>query len=217
MSADNTQETSQTTENQSNGKKDALAETLAQVTEQLRAINESVAAQGQVIQSIRQPASKEEPTEDDLYNPQALLNRAGQVMESKLREERAKDAKIFELSQDYPEIKTDSKIRNDILAAQRELPEAIRDTALGYETAVLKAVTKAGLVAKSKRQTVDDDMSMGSGSSGGSSGGSRNTKRKKVSEETLMVAQLMGRDINDPETLKRLEEASNRDSYSRYR
>jgi hypothetical protein len=80
--------------------------------------------------------------------------------------------------------------------------------------AVLKAVTKAGLVPKSKRQVLDEDVS-----AGGSRGtGETNRKSKsKVTDQMLRAAEALGRPVDDPDFVKRLEEAANRTAWNRYR
>lgn len=190
---------------------DVLAERLAEVQAQLEAMNQAMQAQSAAIAATQRKPVQEE--EENLYDPKNLLRKAEATFDTRLREERAKDAKIYELSQEYPEIRGDSKIRADILAAQRELPEHLRDTALGYETAVLKAVAKHGIVAKSKRPTVDPDSSLSprSGSTG------QPKKRVKVSQNMLAIAELMGRPVDDPEYVKRLEDAANRERFDKYR
>jgi hypothetical protein len=86
MSADTTQETSQTTEetnNQSKGK-DVLADRLAQVEEQLRSFNETIQAQNAALTASRKPAEPAE--EDNLYDPNNLLAKAKDVFSQQLRE-----------------------------------------------------------------------------------------------------------------------------------
>lgn len=203
--------------NQSQGK-DVLAERLAEVTELLRAQNEQSQAQASAIAALAANQRAAAPREEEnLYEPTALLNKASQLMEKKMKEEREKDVMIWDLAQDYPEIKSDPKLRQAVLEAQKSLPEHMRDTATGYESAVLRATSKAGLVPKSKRQaSSSDDFSMGPG--GSSQAESNRPKAKKqVTQNMLAIAQLMGRDISDPEVIKRLESAANRDTYGKYR
>ncbi len=215
MPADNTLETSQSTENtetQESRGKDPLANTLAEIQEQLKALNTKQEQGWQAIADAnRRPEAPVEET--NLYEPNNLLARAQEEARQIIKIDREKDMMIYNLAQEYPEIQKDSKVRQAVLDAQRDLPASIKDTAAGYEMAVLKAVSKAGIVAKSRRQNVDEDISMAPNGS--------NTQRAKgkvkVSDKMLQIAELMGRDINDPETLKRLEAAANRDSYTKYR
>lgn len=211
MSADNqnTPPEDQNTNPPVNGN-DKLASQLESVTELIRQQNEAFAAQFAKLEAQQAKPKNEE--DDNLYDPKNLLARSEQIMTRRLQEEKAKDSMIWELAQEYPEIKSDAKLRAAVLEAQKSLPESIRDSATGYESAVLKAVSKAGLVPKSKRQTQDPDVSMEVRGNG-----ERRQGKQKISQATLATAQLMGRDINDPETLKRLEEASQRINYSKWR
>ncbi len=195
----------------------ALNAQLTEVQEQLRKMNAQMeATQAALAEANRKPTVPNEE-EENLYDPKRLAAKMDRdfdtKLDNKLRAERAKDLMIYNLAQDYPEIQTDNKIRQAVLEAQKQIPESLRDTADGYEMAVLKAVSKAGLVPKSKRQTVDDDSSF----SPRSGANSRPKARNKVSEKTLMVAQLLGRDISDETVLKGLEDAANRDNYTKYR
>lgn len=204
LSNDNTQQP------QSKGN-DALASSLAEVQEQLRNMNAQMEATQKALIDSKKPITPQK--EINLYDPEQLLQAANEAMDRKYRAERAKDVTIYELSKEYPEIQTDSKIRQAVLEAQKGIPESFRDTAEGYEMAVLKAVSKAGLIAKSKRQTVDEDVSI----EPRSGGRERSRGKTKVSEKTLAVAAMFGRDINDPKVLASLEEAANRDDMTKWR
>lgn len=197
----------------STGDSGAVTAQLTQVQDELRKMNERMEAQSNaLIESTRKKVVQEE-VDENIYDPKVIERRMTAAFESKIRAEKAKDVTIWNLAQDYPEIQSDAKIRQAILEAQKELPEATRDTAGGYEHAVLKAVAKAGLIPKSKRPVVDEDTSISSRSSG-----QRPPKAKgKIDERTLMVAQLLGRDITDKKVLEGLEAASNRETYSKYR
>lgn len=212
MSADNTQETSQTTDSnqkQSNGNADGLSA----LQEQLKAINEKLEATQQAVIESRKPLTPQAaPRERNLYDPSDLLDAATEMSQKMIKAENEKNMMIYTLAQDYPEIQTNAEIRKAVIDAQRTLPQALQDTAAGYEVAVLKAVSRAGLIPKSKRQTVDADVSLGSSNSSRP----REERRVKVSEKTLQLAELMGRDTSDPKVLKGLEDAANR-SYGRWK
>lgn len=199
---------------QSKGNENALNAQLTQVQEELKKMNERMEATQNALAEANRPRAPKEDEDENIYDPKVLSRKMEAAFDTKLRAERQKDLTIFNLSEEYPEIRTDAKVRQAVLDAQKELPESQRDTASGYEFAVLKAVSKAGLIAKSKRQTVDEDASISP-----RSGGSRPTpgKKVKVSDKTLQVAQMLGRDISDPKVLAGLEEAANRDTYNKYR
>lgn len=217
VDADDKTNTSSSTEGSNADKSkgnEAINASLSEVQEQLRAMNTAMEAQQKAfIDAINKPTKKQEEEDDNTYDPKKLLEKAEQSFDKKLRSERAKDMMIYNLAQEYPEIQTNKEVRQAVLEAQKSIPEALRDTADGYEMAVLKAVSKSGLVPKSKRQAIDDDMSM-------SSRGNNRPPPKakvKVSDKTLMVAQLLGRDIEDPKVLAGLEAAANRETYTKYR
>ncbi len=185
-----------------------------EMQEQLQAMNskmeETLAA---IAASNQRNTPKVQEVEENLYDPQVVLQRAERIFDTKYRTEKQKDMTIFNLAQDYPEIQTDPKIRQAVLDAQKTVPEHMRDTAEGYQLAVLQATSRAGLIPKSQRKTVDDDVSY----DGTRRQAQAPKKRVKVSDAMIEVAQRMGRNTDDPEVMKRLEDAANRDTFTKYR
>lgn len=198
---------------------------LAEVKSQLESMNKQFADSLQTLATAVKPEKQATTTIDDsdLYSGEKLSEKvasvANRIASEALAKERQLNGKIYELSQEFPEIQSDAVLRKAIIEAHNSIPMSLRDTAEGYEMAVLKAVSKSGLVAKSKRKEVEVDPdsmpSRGQGRGGAErrAGGSK----KKVSEATLAFAQLLGRDIDDPKVQKGLEEAANRNTWSRYR
>lgn len=191
---------------------------LAEVQAQLEAMNQSFANSLQTITRSMQPQTPvTEVSDDDFFEPKKLkekiLAEATKTAQEMLMEDRRKNATIYQLAQEYPEIQTDKSLQKEILEAQKALPKSLQDTADGYELAVMKAIAKQGVLPKSKRQTVDDDISAGGGRS------TRTTAKKeaKLSDKTIMVAELLrGRALTEEE-MKSLEQTSKRDSYGKYR
>ncbi len=197
----------------STGNQAELTRQLAEIQENLGRMNSQMEATQAAIAAANQRAAPIQKQEDEnLFEPQQMINKMEKIFDTRLRTEKAKDMTIYNLAQEYPEIQTDSKLRQAVLEAQKSIPESIRDTADGYELAVLKATQKAGLIPKSQRRSVEDEPSYD-----GRRSTAKAKPRVKVSDATLQVAELMGRNISDPETLKRLEDAANRDTYSKYR
>jgi len=194
---------------------------LAELRSQLANMNQNLAdSLKKVVDVVKpQPAPKKAIAidDEDIYDAGKLGTKvtevASRIANETLQNERKLNAKIYELAQEYPEIQSNDEVRRLVIEANNNIREDIRDTVEGYEMAVLRAVSKAGLVPKSKRQHIDEDAS----------GGSRRTEtrrtepKKKVSENTLLIAKLLGRDIEDPAVKAGLENASNRDSFGRYR
>ena len=206
------------------GLRTELDQKLGQVTELLKAMNaQNAASYQQLAQAITpKPAAKPQFTDDDLYNPGKLQSQvesvANQVASSVLLKERSINAKIAELTQEYPEIQTDPDTKKAVLQAHNNLPKHLVDTAEGYEMAILKAVTEAGIVKKSKRAAVDVEEPIAAGSRGASASRARSSGSKgKVDDNMRAFAELMGRPVDDPDYQKRLEEHASRDTYTKYR
>lgn len=194
---------------------DASAAMLAKMEAAMASMNEKLEAQATMLAEANKRLAPPAPKQDDvnLYEPQNMVQHMERIFDTRLRTEKQKDLTIYNLAQEYPEIQTDPKVRAAVLDAQKSVPEHIRDTAEGYELAVLKAAGKSGLVPKSQRKTVDDDVTY----DGTRRQSSAPKKRNKVSEATLAAAELMGININDENRVKSLEEHANRDSWTKYR
>ncbi len=224
--ADAEQQDNTSQQNTQNSGGNKVEQELAKVQEQLQAMNRLYEAQSAAIANMAKPQTRQaDPIieDDDFYDAKKLNAKVTQTSKAIASEivarERELNATIYNLAQEYPEIQTNAEIRSAVVAAHDSVPESLRGSAVGYEMAVLKAVSKAGIIAKSKRKetSVDDDISSGGGSSGGSSSSGRAPKKKVVTDKMLALAELLGRDIKDKNVLKGLEEAANRDTYSKYR
>lgn len=217
-SQDNTSQDAASQQSQGTSKTDQqLAEIAKMLAEQNQQFQAGFSALVEANRSTKQTQTREEEV-DPTYDPKGykarILDEADKIASRAVARERELNATIYNMAQEYPEISTDAALKKAITDVQRTLPTEIRETAVGYEAAILRAVHKAGLIPKSKRQSqLDEDVSLGSGRS---ESGTRKASKGKVSEETLMVAELLGRDINDPKILKGLEEASKRTKWSKY-
>lgn len=214
MSADNKDESSQTNQDASASGSKGNKE-IAEIKAQLQELAENTRATMEAVSTVAQRTKPPEPVVEDenLYEPDALLRKAASMAEGIVDAREQRNQRMTEMSREYPELNTDAKLIQAAAAELGKLPANFRVTADGYETAILKAVAKAGLIPKSKRAnvTVDEDVSMSN--RGGSSG--NRERKQKVSDATLAAAELMGLDINNPETIKNLEKNSNR-NYNKY-
>lgn len=195
--------------------KSELDQKLSEVQQQLLAINSQFSA----AQAARNAPANEEVTDEDIFEPKKLeakmTAKATAIAERMIKEEQRKSAVIYELAKDYPEIQSDVQLQAAVREAQKTLPEGMRDTAEGYEMAVLKAVAKQGILPKSKRQQISsgDDFSM---ESRGVGNRARQQKKAKASSTTRAFAEfLRGRTLTEEES-KRLDEAAARTRYNRY-
>jgi hypothetical protein len=201
--------------------KSELDQKFAAITEQIKTQNDAFAQAFDRLANPRQPVA--EVDDSDVFDAKTLNKKvtsaAASVAEEMIREERRKNATIYQMAQEYPEIHTDRELQKEIVAVQKTLPKHLQDTVEGYEMAVLKAVVSKGVTPKSKRQApTEDDFSVSSSSS--SRSGERRERaqsKRKVSDDTLIVAELLrGRELTDEEK-KGLEVAAQRESYTKYR
>ncbi len=213
MSADTKNESSQTNQEASaSGSKGSidLAELKTQLAELAENQKVTMEAVGTLARGQRQP--EQQRAERNLFEPNDMLAEVQERVDRTIQLEAAKNLKIAEMSREYPELNADAKMIQSVVTELGNLPAAIRNTPDGYEVAMLKAASKAGLIPKSKRKaaSVDDDISMGN-----SGGAERRAKSGKIDDATLAAAELMGININDPEVLKRMEQSSKR-NFNRY-
>lgn len=203
------------------GLKSELDSKLAAVTELLKAQN---AQNAQAYAELRAavPAKPPQPRfeDSDMYDASKMEEKvartAGEIADAAISRNNRVNAKIYELQQDYPEIQNDPDVQKAVVAAHDLIPKSLQGTPEGYEMAVLKTVSKQGLVPKSKRQSVEIDEPIGGGSSSaGSSRGTRSTSGK-VAQETLDFAKLLNRPVDDPEYQKRLGESNKRINYGKW-
>lgn len=180
-----------------------------ELTEMLKQTNEKFESSIQAIQTATfQPKQAQMEQEfEDLYDPNVILKKTEQVVNQALNKERELNSTIYQMTQEYPEISSDPKIRQAVFNAYSRLPKELQGTALGYKTAALEVIAENGLLPKSKRTSVDSDISMSNRNRGPSS---RPNKKSGITDEMLEVAYYMGRDIQDKEYLKRLEKATKR-------
>lgn len=210
------------------GLQSKLDSELGAVKDQLKAMNDAFASGMQQLatamtpkQPQQQPRQQSGFTDADFLDPQALqgkvTNLAQDIASRALAREREMNATIYNLAQEYPEIQTDQKIKQAVVEAHKTLPAEMRDTAVGYETAVYRAVSKEGLQPKSKRQIVED-APVASGGKGGGQG--KPDKKAKVDPRSIEFARLLGRPVDDPNYVKELEKTTARSedgTWGRYR
>jgi hypothetical protein len=213
-----------TTQSQAGVTKSELDAKLGEIQLQLQAMNSTFQESVQSIASAVAPKQLQQQriiTDDDLYDSRKLESKvqaqASQIAQQFVQRERELNSMTYNLAQDYPEIQTDPALQKLVKEILNTLPSGMQDTAQGLEMAVLKATSKAGLVPKSKRGDSSLDPDVSASGARGSSQSRRAAKQGKVSEDTLEIAALMGVNINDPETVKRIEGYSKREDWLKYR
>lgn len=216
MTADNPQDTSQTTQGtegaESKGPKIDLTELTQKLAELAENQKVTMEAVGNMARSQRQP---EPPVEENLYDPNTLLQKSREASRQEIQNSRSIDLKIAEIASEYPEVHQDAKLIQAVETERRKLSAAVRDTADGYEHAMLRAVNKAGLIPKSKRQVAqtDPDFSFGSGNQRAE----RGAKKSKATSDQMELARLLGRPVDDPKYVESLEKTiSSREDFGKW-
>lgn len=124
---------------------------------------------------------------------------------------------LGQLVSQFPELNDPgSELYGEAVRVAQTLDPSIKDTAHGYKLAVMEAVNNLGVspVSRRKKQVADEFIS--SGSSSANSGAPKKKAKSNINDHMLKFAELLGRDINDPEFIKRLEQAAKRKNWNRY-
>jgi hypothetical protein len=197
----------------------AIADQLKAQNEAFKEIMTKIAAPPQAPQQVKQ-------VEIDPYNPESIKqflaeqtrqisDQASRTVDETLKRERALNATVGRLAQEYPEINSDPAIMKEVINEHNRLSAGLKETAEGYELAIQRVVSAKNLVPKSRRQAsqTDDFSASGSGNRGGRQRGS---EKKEVSDTTKTVSALLGRDTDSDEYKKNMEQVQSRKSFHRY-
>lgn len=168
-------------------------------------------------QASSSPSTQE--SEDIFDNPDAYVNRRVQAVEERIekkiadRDRRAaeKQGALTTLTSQYPELNdSGSDLYKEAIKALQALPDEVRDTSVGYKTAVYQAAAELGIVAKSKRKSVSasEDFTLG-----GSKPPVKSKGNSEIPADVLETARLFGQPVDDPEYLKRLAKTSKRTNW----
>lgn len=216
-----------------------LQDSFKQLNEQIGNLSKRLDSQTKA--TAPAPKAKEETVEEDLgdlllVNPSKAVERITKKVENEVSQKfGAKDqaarefsSKFVELSQDYPEINSQS---SDLYQRAFELLQnsATKENDVGaLERAVLRAASEKGVLPmkhrKQSRQDQEDqdgDEYLGgnSGASPTSSRSERRDRNKKLPAATLAFAQALGLNTSDPKVVERLQEhhVKRSGNWNRYR
>jgi hypothetical protein len=184
---------------------------LEQINERIATVQEQLAQQQEMneqlvntMQSLRQQqvqVPKENVISDESFydiDPRAYRKEIEDGMEERFARRQASDnAKAIAtqtIIAEYPEANIDgSKLQKEILKEFKNMPEAVRSTAEGYEAAAARAARKLKVTPKSlqKEEEVDND-------------------------EVIDTATLLGLDTSDPKVIERLKQRNERKNWGRY-
>jgi hypothetical protein len=197
-----------------NRKLDNTNAQLNAVLEQLKAARAPAAPQA--------PATAPKAFEDVVYDdPKAakellkkeLMAEFNEASSRQSQQTQKLQATVQRIFSEYPEFNDES---NEVTKRAREIyatyaPEDQGPMAL--EAAARSAASEYGLKPKSKRTQNDDSFQLS-----GSASGARPAKKKdEIDDETLLIAQLMGRDLDDPKVKERLKQSASRKNWKNYR
>lgn len=207
------------------GLKTEMANHLESMSSKLTATNDQFKQVLDVL--IQSQAQKEVETEKNVgdLTPEELedriLKKADKLATDRYAMTQEKQAKIqsvlVELNADYPEIgKQGHELNKKMVEFHAKLPEHMRDTPEGYRMAALQAASDTGTLPVSKRRKASDDDFTFTPGMGSPFGKPNESKTKKLARESLMLAQLMGVDIEDKKVIERMETYNAR-NFSRYR
>lgn len=164
---------------------------------------------------------------------QNATNRAVEVM-SKLNQTETKRQQIIgQMVNEYPELMdANTDLRKKAVENFNSLSKEEQADPQAYKVAVRDAAADLGLLPKSKRKAEDavadkeeeneDDDSFTLNKSGGDAQAARKADRRKkddgkISQETLLFAELLGRPVDDEKYKERLAKAAKRTNWSKYR
>lgn len=190
------------------------------------------AALEQAIAALReksQPSGPQKSAKDLLYeDPDRFVQEVEERAISKAQEKVTKEVQaqqqaqsvIFEMQSKFPEFAQPSSEAAQLAVEKaKSLPAYLRGTPEGARLVMMEAATELGLVPANKRQkqqTQSDDYVTGSRNVQSSPQRQASQKKPKVSEKTMVVAQLLGIDTSDPKRLEGLEKAANREKWTKY-
>lgn len=215
---------------------DTVKNVKSEFDRKLQAVNDQIAAQNQfmtsqfneIMNAVKAKPALPDTSDKDLEN----LSYNNPAQYAKVVEQKAAVAAeaaasrittaqnerqnmLIQLTAEYPELSdASSEMYQKVVAQSKAL--GTNYTPSEIKSLIRDVAADVGILPKNKRPAASTDgFSLGGTRSTGAPRGGE--PRAKVDEKTLLMAQLLGRDINDPKVLKGLEEATQRDTYNRYR
>jgi hypothetical protein len=211
---------------------DPIKNVKAEMDRKMKNLTEQMTLQNQelikAITSLKaapvQQEKKQEVSLADLQysDPEAYARRiadmAAEAASSRVNASNAVNNTLAQMVSEYPELgNQNSEMYQKAVSAYNALSDSEKNSSSGIRLAIREAAADLGLVPASKRRKQDDDFSFGGDVSNNQN--NQNKKREKkveISEETLALSKLLGRDPNDPKVKAGLEKAIKRKSFQKY-
>ena len=145
-----------------------------------------------------------------------------QKFEAKLNDrlsvQQRQQSEIAALVSNFPELSdSSSELSQAAIQAYNNLSPQEKGMPGAYKLAVQGAALELGILPKSKRNTkqvTNESDDIGSRTNNDHKSNSR-TKTPKLDDSTLEFAKLLGKDINDPKYIERLQKANSRTRWSK--
>jgi hypothetical protein len=210
---------------ESSRKFDNINSTLSNIQAQMDQALAEITARSQ---SRQAPSAEEESLEDlAITNPREYARQvslmARQEAQGVIASNQQTQATLNALVNDYPELgKAGTELYNEALKEHNNLPKKLQGTPEGYRIAARDAAANLGVLPVSKRQRQaddgDDDFVLNGQGARGSDGKFRGKgKKPDVSEKTIMMAKMLGRDPDkDPKILERLKSISEKKQFKKF-
>lgn len=200
---------------------------------QLAETNKALAAQLANLNKPPAPAPNTKSYGQKFYeNEDATLNeieqnatkRAVEIVSKLTQTESQRQSIIGQMVNEYPELVDPSTdLRKKAVEIFNTLSEDERSDPRSYKIAVRDAAAELGMLPKSKRKADpvenddDDSFTLNNASPSPSKRARDKNKNDKLSEETLLFAELLGRPIDDEKYVERLKKANQRGNWNKYR
>jgi len=201
-----------------NRKTSNIEEKLAQINQQLQ----QMSLLGTQVDTNQSNAADEIP--DAVLDPKAYTayirkeaaKEAGMIIEKQQRQQ----AELGSLVSMYPELQdSSSDLTKEALRIYNSMSPQDKSNSLAYKSAIQSAALDLGILPKHKRQqkSVQNDNSedIGSGQSNNQQR-QQSKKQGKLDPATIAFAKALGKDVNDPKYLERLEKTASRQVWSKY-
>lgn len=202
-------------------KTDKLAQENAKLSQQLERVMEML---------NKQPVAQSAQGEDDL---EALVYKDPKAYARKIREQAAQDAQqvvnrslqqqsqtnavLSQLTSEYPELADgSSELTKATIEIYKGMSADERSSPSAYKIAVRDAAAELGVLPKNKRRVQNNEDFSLSGNNGASQKQASRSAQSEVDPKTEAFAKLLGLDTTNKDTMKRLQNRSQRKNWTKW-
>lgn len=173
------------------------------------------------------PNSNQRP--DSILEPEKYEQYMEQKFEAKLNNrldaQNRQQSEVAQLVNMFPELSdASSDLTKSAIEAYNRLSAHDKTSPVAYRLAVQGAALELGMLPKNKRDNnrkqVNESDDIGASNQSASTSASKNTQGKgkiKLDESTLAFAKLLGKDVNDPKYVERLQKAASRNGWGKFK